>query len=92
MVDPVCSPLAQVTAGEEDDGRSPDQLLELLECLADLRVEIAKQRLAISEAHDDGDPRVREVVDRLADLEASIGSFSSKAAAVHQLAQHIRLL
>jgi hypothetical protein len=90
MVDPICTPLPDVTATEEE--RDQHHLVALLECLADLRVEIAKQRLAISEAHGDGDRRVRDVVERLADLDASIGGFSAKAAAVCQLAQHVRLL
>lgn len=89
MVDPICSPIPTVTA--TGVGRDQDRLAELLECLADLRVELAKQRLAISETHRDGDPRARDVADRLADLEASIGSFSVKATAVHHLAQRAHL-
>ena len=90
MVDPICTPLLEVAATEQD--RKQDHLVELLEYLADLRVDIANQRLVISQAHADGDPRVQEVVERLADLEASIGGFSAKAAAVRQLAQHVRLV
>jgi hypothetical protein len=90
MVEPICSPVP--TVADAEAGHDQDHLAELLECLADLRVELAKQRLAISETQPDGDPRVRDVVDRLADLEASLGSFSAKATAAHHLAQRARLV
>jgi hypothetical protein len=90
MVNPICTPMPDVTP--IDEGRNQDHLVELLECLADLRVEIVNERLAISEAQGDRDPRVREVVESLADLEVSVSGFSAKAAAVRQLAQRLRLL
>ncbi|HEV3129249.1 MAG TPA: hypothetical protein VGY32_09720 [Solirubrobacteraceae bacterium] len=88
MVGAQCRPIPTAT----ENGQSPDRFLELLDCLADLRVEATKQRVEICQARGLDDPRVGELVGRLAELELELGRLSVDAAAAHQLAQHIHLI
>jgi hypothetical protein len=87
MFDPICTPLPALAASRDDD-----RFLELLDCLADLRVEAGKQRHELSEVHGTDDPRVRAVVDQFRQVESSLAEVSVKAASIHQMAQRFHLI
>jgi hypothetical protein len=46
----------------------------------------------IAQDLDSDDPRVREAVARLTEMERSLGEVGVEAAAVHQLLRHIHLI
>jgi hypothetical protein len=70
----------------------PDRLAELLECMADLLVEARMQRVEIAQHRGSRDPRVREAIVRLFELERSLREVGVEAASVHQLLQHVRVI
>jgi hypothetical protein len=92
MTDATCTPLRSLALTAERE-QTPDRLADLLQCMADLLVETAKQRTELAQherANDD--PRVREAVARLSELESSLAEVGAKAAAVHQQLQHVHLI
>ena len=91
MTDAVCSPLPTPASFSERELR-PDRFGELLECLADLLVETARQRAEIMGSQGSDDPRVREPLERLTHVERSLRELSFEAASVHQLLAHTRLI
>ena len=91
MMDASCNQVAWPPPSAERDER-PDRLGELLECLADLRVETARQREQVEAAHDRADPRAREAVRRLVEAERLLGQLSAQAAIAHQSLRHARLI
>ncbi len=82
-------PLFAPVAERED---TPDRLVELLECLADLRIELGRPRAAIAERRDGNDPRVHDAIERVAALERSLQTVGGDAAAAHQWLRHVRLI
>jgi hypothetical protein len=91
MTDARCSPIETLAPIAEADQR-PDRFPELLECMADLLVETRRQRVEIAEHRGSDDPRVREAIARLAELERSIAEVGVEAASVRQLLQHVHLV
>jgi hypothetical protein len=91
MTGAVCKPLPALGPTSDRDGR-PDRFVELLACLADLLVETTRQRQEIAESNAEEDRRAQGALERLADVERSLGEVSAEAASVHQLLQHLRLI
>jgi hypothetical protein len=91
MTDASCTPLSVLTPIAEREQKQ-DRFAELLECIADLLVETRSQRMEIAQHSGGDDPRVREAVARLTELERSLGEVGMEAASVHQLLQHVHLL
>jgi hypothetical protein len=91
MTDASCTPLSTLTPIAAREQR-PDRFAELLECVADLLVETRSQRVEIAQYRGGDDPRVREAIARLTELERSVGEVGMEAASVHQLLQHVHLL
>ena len=91
MTDAACTPLRPLAPSSEQEER-PDRFTELLECMADLRVETHRQRVEIAQQRGTDDPRVVAAVARLTDLQRSLGEVGAEAAAAHQLLQHIHLI
>ena len=90
MTDAACRPLRTLAPITEPERF--DRLAELLECMADLLVEVRRERLAIAEHFDSDDLRVREAIARVAAFERSLGDVGVEAASVHQLLQHVHLV
>ena len=91
MTDAACRPLSTLAPLAERELRS-DRFAELLECMADLLVETRKQRQEIAQSRGSDDPREREAIARLIELEGSLEAVGVEAASVHQLLQHIHLM
>lgn len=91
MTAPVCRPLSPHPPIAEVEERV-DRFAELLECMADLLVETRRQRIEITRPYGSEDPRVREVITRLTELEGVIGEVGIEAASVHQLLQRVHLV
>jgi hypothetical protein len=91
MTDAGCTPLETLAPAFERE-QQPDRFGELLECMADLLVEARKQREGVAQHRGSNDPRVREAIARLAELERSLGDVGVEAASVHQLLQHVHLI
>jgi hypothetical protein len=91
MTDPACRPLRTLAPNAEREQR-PDRVAELLECMADLLVEARRQRVEIAQHRDSDDPRVRDAIARLTELEHSLAEVGVQAASVHQQLQHVRLI
>lgn len=72
----------------------PDRIAGLLECMADLLVELRTQRAEITElqSHRSDDPRAHMAIARLSELERSLAELGREAASVHRLLQHVRLI
>ena len=88
----MCSPLPPGVPIFERERRA-DRFVELLECLADLRVATARQRVEITESIGvDAAPQVRAAVQRLTEVERSLNSLSAEAASVHQALAHVQLI
>lgn len=91
MTRPVCTPLSPRPPIAEVEQRV-DRLAELLECLADLLVETRRQRIEIIGPYGSEDPRARDAIARLTELEGLIGEVGTEAASVHQLLRHVHLV
>jgi hypothetical protein len=91
MTDAACKPLSTLAPLAEREQR-PDRFAELLECMADLLVETRKQGLEIAENRGSDDPREREAIARLTELERSVEGVGLEAASVHQLLQPVHLV
>jgi hypothetical protein len=91
MTDAALTPLRTLGSMTVREHR-PDRLAELLECMADLLVEARLQREEIAQDLAGDDPRVREAIARLTDVERSLGDVGIEAASVHQLLQRIHLI
>jgi hypothetical protein len=72
--------------------REPDRLGELLECLADLLIEVGQQRVALARLVDGSGPVAREAIERLGWLEGAVKGMGVEAASIHQLLQHEQLI
>ena len=70
----------------------PDRFADLLECMADLRVEVCGQRVDLARHRGSHDPRVDAVIARVSRLERSLAELGAEAASVHQMLQHVRLI
>jgi hypothetical protein len=91
MIDARCTPLGTVELIAERE-RRPDRFAELLECIADLLVEVRVQRMEMTQNPGPDDPRGQEAIARLAELERSIEEVGIEAASVHQQLQHVRMI
>jgi hypothetical protein len=91
MTDAACRPLGTLAPVAERELRS-DRFAELLECMADLLVETRQQRQEIAQSCGSDDPREREAIARLIELEGSLEGVGVEAASVHQLLQHVHLM
>ena len=92
MTTAVCTPLPPSIPIFERERRT-DRFVELLECLADLRVATARQRLEITASIGvDPAPQVRTAAERLIEVERSLNALSAEAASVHQALQHAQLI
>jgi hypothetical protein len=92
MTDATCVPLRALGLTAEC-AQTPDRLADLLQCMADLLVETAKQRTDLAQhQRDNDDPRVRDAIARLYELESSLAEVGAKAAAVHQQLQHVHVI
>jgi hypothetical protein len=69
---------------EAECEQSPGRHAELLECTADLLVETRRRWVEIARDLGSDDPRVREVVARLAELERSFNEVGVEAVSVHK--------
>ena len=88
MTDATCMPLRTIPEREQ----RPDRFAELLECMADLLIETRRQRVDIAHDRRSDDPRVRDAITRLAELERSLGDVGAEAATVPQVLQHVHLI
>jgi hypothetical protein len=91
MTDPVCEPLESLS-GALDREEQPDRLAELLECLADLVVDVRARRLALAQLERSDDGRVRRAIERLSEMEMHLASVSIEVASVHQELQREHLI
>ena len=91
MTTATCTPTTQLVPAWEREHK-PDRLGELLECLAGLLVETARQKAGIAQLPAGGDPRAAEAVARLIDLERNLREVSVEAATVHQLLMRTRVI
>jgi hypothetical protein len=60
--------------------------------MADLMVETRGHRVEIAQRGGGDDPRVREAIARLAELERALGDVRVEVASVHQVLQHVHLI
>lgn len=91
MTEAECRPVSALVPIVEREGRA-DRFGELLEHMADLRVEVCRQRVELGQRRGGDDPRVGVAIARLAELERSLGDVGVEAASVHQLLRHVRLI
>jgi hypothetical protein len=91
MTGPSCQPLSALTPMAAREQR-PDRLAELLECLADLKVEVRRQWLALTQHECSDDPRVLRAIDSLSELERCVSDVGVEAAVVHQDLQRDHLI
>src|ERR1700727_1277586 len=91
MTGAVCRPEPRLAPGA-DRAQGPDRLVELLDCLGDLRVGTARERAELTDSVDTDDPRLRQAIAHLTELESALGKVSLEAASVHQLLQHLHLI
>jgi hypothetical protein len=91
MTEATCRPAGTLAPLFERE-RRPDRFVELLECLADLLVETDRQRIEIAQLPTESNPRGREAIERLAEVQRSLREVSVEAASVHQLLQRVRLI
>ncbi len=91
MTTPNCTP-SPVPASPLERERHPDRLADLLECLADLLIEVGHQRAAVAQLADGSGPASREALERLAWLERAVKGMGVEAASIHQLLQHEQLI
>jgi hypothetical protein len=91
MTDAACTPLKMIGPTVEREQRA-DRLAELLECMADLLVETRQQRVEIERHAGSDDPRVREAITGLTQLEGSLAAVGVETASVHQQLQHVHLV
>jgi hypothetical protein len=91
MTDARCMPLSRLGCSPERELR-PDRFADLLECMADLLVEVRGQRIEMARHHGHDDPRVPRALARLAGLERSIEEVAVEAASVHQQLQHVHII
>ena len=91
MTTATCKPsLTPISLRERE--RRPDRLGDLLECLADLLIEVGQQRAAVAQLADDARPGGREALQRLGWLERAVKGIAVEAASIHQLLQHEQLI
>ena len=91
MTGAVCSPLPVLAPAVEREHR-PDRFIELLDCLADLTIEIRLEEHRLAHLQLGRDPRARTALDQLRGVERSLAELSVDAASVHQLLQQARLI
>jgi len=92
MTNAVCRPLPRSVSLFERERRA-DRFVELLECLADLRVATARKEIEIIEAiGDDPPPHMRATAQRLIEFERSLSALSAEAASVHQALRRMELI
>jgi hypothetical protein len=91
MTNATCIPSLSPVPPQEREHR-PDHLGDLLECLADLLVEVGQQRTAVARLVERSGPAAREAVERLGWLEGAIKGIGMEAASIHQLLQHEQLI
>ena len=91
MTSATCTPMPTVMPVSEHETRR-DRFGELLECLADLRVETSRQRAEMAQTQFIDDQQVREALERLAHVEHSHSELSVEAASVHQSLAHRRAI
>jgi hypothetical protein len=91
MTTPNCTP-SPVPVPFAERERHPDRLADLLECLADLLIEVGHQRAAVAQLADGAGPADREALERLAWLERAVKNMGIEAASIHQLLQHEQLI
>ena len=91
MTDAMCTPSSAPVSRVERE-RRPDRLGELLECLADLLVEVGQQRAAVANVTDGARPGAQEALERLGWLERAVKGIGVEAASIHQLLQHEQLV
>jgi hypothetical protein len=89
MTNAVCRPLPPSVSLFERE-RGADRFVELLECLADLRV--ATARKDIEAIGDDPPPRMRATAQRLIEFERSPSVLSAEAVSVHHPLRRIELI
>jgi len=75
-----------------DRERRPDRLGDLLECLADLLIEVGQQRATVAQLVDGAGPAGREAHERLGWLERAVKGIGVEAASIHQLLQREQLI
>jgi hypothetical protein len=92
MTNAVCRPLPPSVSLFERE-RGADRFVELLECLADLRVATARKEIEIIESiGDDPPPHMRATAQRLIKFERSPSALSADAASVHQALRPMELI
>ena len=91
MTNATCRPSLSPVPPQKREQR-PDHLGDLLECLADLLIEVGQQRAAVARLAQRSGPSAPEAVERLGWLEAAIKGIGVEAASVHQLLQHEQLI
>ena len=91
MTAAVCSPLPILAPAVEREQR-PERFAQLLDCLADLTIEIQQEEHRLAHLQLGRDPRARMALDRLRGVERSLAELSVETASVHQLLQQIRLI
>jgi hypothetical protein len=94
-----CTPMTTATCKPsltpvslQDRERRPDRLGDLLECLADLLIEVGQQRAAVAELADGAGAAGRDALERLSWLERAIKGIGVEASNIHQLLQHEQLI
>jgi hypothetical protein len=91
MTDATCTPTPAPAVTLDRETR-PDRLGDLLQCLADLLVEVGEQRAAVSGSAGSASPAAQEALAQLTWLERAVKGISVEAAGIHQLLQHEQLI
>lgn len=91
MTNATCRPSLSSVPLQEREQR-PDHLGDLLECLADLLIEVGQQRAAVARLAQRSGPSAPKAVERLGWLEEAIKEIGVEAASIHQLLQHEQLI
>jgi hypothetical protein len=91
MVEATCRLVEPFVERSEREGQ-PDRFLDLLECLADLRVATTQRRLVLVRLGNPAAARVQTVIEELDGLEGALVTVATRVARVHQELQHERLI
>jgi hypothetical protein len=91
MTNATCTPSPTPVPLQEREQR-PDRLGDLLECLADLLIEVGQQRAAVARLVEGSGPAAREARERLGWLEGAVKGMGVEAASIHQLLRHEQLI
>jgi hypothetical protein len=86
-----CQLVTEATRPSDREGQ-PDCFVELLECLADLRVQTDGRRRALSRLPSSEDPRILDAVLRLGEMQGELAAVAAKVTSVHQALQHEHLI